>query len=414
MDILEYLKKRQSELEHVKHPMSDYDNSFKYYYCFGIGVMALGNMKAITELQDLFENFLDIMDIQDESRNNIIVDINNYFDLKMSECIRIIKNKDEQYSFIVDLYKLYQKSLWSQEYCKKIINNYMEIFRFSHEEKKFFDDLAGAVSKKDLDMAIEVYNRFKAQGYEIDYGTVIYYYPDFYIEETYNDINVASGKTMILDKPAVINGSIIVERGGSLLIKGALIRMNGHIYVDGGRIQIKNARVIIEGCDSDFWLGMYKVAVVHIEDSFIDCGSFCGALYQNSGRLILLRTNIHRTDKVRAIDFRGRSAIIEDSEFMNCKEGAVDIYNSARMRISGTRFQDTYAEYGGAIRSETIGNVKFAMCEFKNCRAKYLGAAVYFKYQKYGQYVTECQCTECIPEDMPIFNVYEDDFELHI
>ena len=40
-DILGYLKKRQSELEKVSHPMVRYDDSFRYLYAFGLGVMAL-------------------------------------------------------------------------------------------------------------------------------------------------------------------------------------------------------------------------------------------------------------------------------------------------------------------------------------------------------------------------------------
>ena len=55
-DILGYLKKRQSELEKVSHPMVRYDDSFRYLYAFGLGVMALGNMKAMKELQEYFES----------------------------------------------------------------------------------------------------------------------------------------------------------------------------------------------------------------------------------------------------------------------------------------------------------------------------------------------------------------------
>lgn len=54
-DILGYLKKRQSELEKVSHPMVRYDDSFRYLYAFGLGVMALGNMKAMKELQEYFD-----------------------------------------------------------------------------------------------------------------------------------------------------------------------------------------------------------------------------------------------------------------------------------------------------------------------------------------------------------------------
>lgn len=53
-DILGYLKKRQSELEKVSHPMVRYDDSFRYLYAFGLGVMALGNMKAMKRTSGVF------------------------------------------------------------------------------------------------------------------------------------------------------------------------------------------------------------------------------------------------------------------------------------------------------------------------------------------------------------------------
>ena len=78
-DILGYLKKRQSELEKVSHPMVRYDDSFRYLYAFGLGVMALGNMKAMKELQEYFESLSVRLCISEKGREQIITDINNYF-----------------------------------------------------------------------------------------------------------------------------------------------------------------------------------------------------------------------------------------------------------------------------------------------------------------------------------------------
>lgn len=93
MDILEYLKKRQSELEYKSHPMSDKDDGFKYLYCYGLGVMAVGNLKAVTELQSCFETMLDSICISQKSRSQIIVDINNYFDFRIAEFLKKFKAK---------------------------------------------------------------------------------------------------------------------------------------------------------------------------------------------------------------------------------------------------------------------------------------------------------------------------------
>ena len=90
-DILGYLKKRQSELEKVSHPMVRYDDSFRYLYAFGLGVMALGNMKAMKELQEYFESLSVRLCISEKGREQIITDINNYFDFRLTECIEKVR-----------------------------------------------------------------------------------------------------------------------------------------------------------------------------------------------------------------------------------------------------------------------------------------------------------------------------------
>ncbi len=84
------------------------------------------------------------------------------------------------------------------------------------------------------------------------------------------------------------------------------------------------------------------------------------------------------------------------------------------MYVDDCVFVEGSAEYGGAVYSDSIGNVRINQCHFERCHAKYLGAAVYFKYHKYGQLVQNCICQSCTPEEKPIFHVYPDDVEIQI
>ena len=157
-----------------------------------------------------------------------------------------------------------------------------------------------------------------------------------------------------------------------------------------------------------------ETAVVNIENSFIDCGKTCGFIRQETGRLIIAGSEIRRTAGERAVSFNGLSSLIENTGFYNNVSGATGIYGSAKMVMKQCSFNDCYADYGGAVYSESIGNVKIENCNFNRCKAAYLGAAVYFKYQKFGQYARGCECNGCIPPGDGIFNVYEDDFELRV
>ena len=177
-EFLNHLKKRQSELERINHPMIRYEDSFRYLYVFGLGVMALGNMKAMMELQNYFDEILDKLCISKKNMEQVIIDINNYFDFRLTECIDKLKEKEVQYCFILDLYKMYQLTLWSQDYCEKILDYYQQIFRFSDIERKFFEGFSDCSSKKDVDRATEMYTAFRKKGYEIRYSILTYFFPE--------------------------------------------------------------------------------------------------------------------------------------------------------------------------------------------------------------------------------------------
>ncbi len=414
MDILEYLKKRQSELEYKSHPMSDKDEGFKYLYCYGLGVMAVGNLKAVTELQPSFEAVLDGIYISQKSKNQIIVDINNYFDFRIAEFFKRINSKEAQYCFMADIYKLYRLALWSQDYCSGILGNYLKVFRFSDAECRFFERFNQAAQEKNVEAAVTYYKEFKNGGYDISYQVLVYFFPGFELEEHYNDINIKPGQTVIFDKPVVVEGDITIERGGSLIFNGAFASIKGSIKTVGGRVRLNGARIKAEGCGRSFLMDFKETAVVNIENSYIDCGKTCGFLKQEAGRLIISGSEVNRTAGERAISFNGLSMVIENTEFYNNASGAVGIYGSAKMVMNQCSFNNSTADYGGAVYSESIGNVKIERCNFNKCNANYLGSAVYFKYQKFGQYVSGCNCNGCMPKDSGIFNVYEDDIELKV
>ena len=412
IEILSYLKRRQSELENINHPMVRYNDSMRYLYSFGLGVMALGNMKAMTELQGYFDMVLRKLYISQKGNEQIITDINNYFDFRLTECIEKLKEKEIQYCFVFDLYKIYQLSLWSQDYCEKILEYYQQIFRFSDVEKEFFEGFSDCVAKKDTKRAAELYEYFRKKGYEVRYSILTYFFPEFVIEEEFEDIVVEAGKTVVLDKPTTVRGNIIVERGGSLIIHGGILKMYGCIKTNGGRIRMYNARIKVVEIASEYFMELVNTAIVQIAYSFIDCGKKCGFMNQKTGRLILSDTFINNSASARAVTFYGRSASISRCRFTNCADGAVALYNNSRVKIENSEFTNCASQYGGGIYSESIGNVKYENCVFELCKAQYLGAAIYFKYQKFGQFVKDCICKECTDWDSRIFNVYDDDFEM--
>lgn len=397
-----------------QHPYARSELSFQYLYCFGLGVMAMGNMRAITELQDYFEKILDEIHLPMKQREQIIVDINNYLEFRLTEVVGRVQRKEERYCFVLDLYRLHNLSLWSQDYCEHILENYIQIFHFSEMERTFFHQFNEAAKTDNCELAVKAYEKFCDQGYEISYATLKHFFPAFHLETSYGKLTVAAGETLLLDRPVRINGDITVERGGSLLLYGADVMMNGSIYMNGGRFRMRDATVRIGGCGTDHWLTLHRTAVVKIENVEIDLGLHCGFLSQDAGRLIMADSRILHGAKAYMLSFSGSSAKVSRCHFRHGRAGLLSIRQAARIYVDDCVFIDGSAEYGGAVYSDSIGNVRINRCHFERCQAKYLGGAVYFKYHKYGQLVRDCICQSCTPDEKPIFHVYPDDVEIQI
>lgn len=407
MDILEYLKNRQNQFERINHPFSDRSLSFRYLYSYGVGVLALGNMKAITELKDRYNFFLECISLPQEQRDKIITDINNHFEFRLTECMKILKTKEVQYCFLADLYQLHNLAVWSLDYCTKVIENYLQIFHMTEFEIEFLKAINDAALKKDIGMAREWYHRFRDAGFDIAYKTLQYFYRGYTDQDEYQDISVKAGKTLHLDKPTNIKGNILVERGGSLLVDGADITIQGAIIVDGGRIQLCNAKLFVESCDNNFFLTVQDVAVVKIENSIIDCNYQSGFLKQTAGRLLIEESEFSHSKWERMIDFTGRYARIIRSSFLQGEAGFISTSKASQIHISNCDFCQAQADYGSAFYSDSIDNAIITECSFRNCIARYLGAAVYFKYQKLGQIVKKSVYYDCNPSESAIFNAYD-------
>lgn len=414
MDILQYLKGKKEQTEgRVQHPIAKRNSNFKYHYCLGLGVMAMGNMKAITETKEYFEDLICRIELPHEDYTNIISDINNYFDSKLKDILDNLVSKQDKYQFLVDLYLIYEKTLWAQSYCKQVMTNYEQMMELTRAEITFFSTFYNLAHKKQLQEARRCYEDFKSEGYEVSYQTLIYMFPEFSLEETYEqDVVIETGKTLLLDKPVTIRGNVVIQNGASFLVRGALLNLEGSIIVDGGRIVIRHSKVVAKGKARDFLVRIHHTAVVAVENSYVDCMGICGFLHQEKGQLSLTDTRILHTARQRAVVFSGNVASIRDVSFNTCGNGALDIQNLAKAVVQSCIFIHCSENYGGAVYSESLENVKIIDCEFQNCQAKYIGAAIYFKYEKFGQIVKDCHLNGCEPQDTAIFNSYADDIEL--
>lgn len=387
------------------HPFWKKNPSFQYTYCFGLGVMSMGHMKSIMETQDFFEDILRAMHLPEYQWQQIFFDLNNHFEEWIDKVFALLGGKEEQYCFTLDLYNILNHAAWSEEYCRAVLKDFLQVFQFSGTETDFFEEFYQCMRKNDLQKAVELVNDFSEEGYHIRYDFLTWFFPQFYMEKQSRGMRIRDGETVVLDYPMTVQGDIEVDKGGSLLIHGADMSVEGSIIVHGGRFQVDHGHIIITGCSSPYWLSIEGAAVVMLTDTSVDCGGHCGLLKQTTGYLLINDCWFRRTDGVRAVSFEGNAIRIHDTHFSDCGAGMVSIEGSAMAEIVNCEFQGGNAEYGGAVYADTIHDVLLDHCSFRECTAKYLAAAVYFKFQKLGQRVEECQCISCEPPENAFFNV---------
>lgn len=404
MDLLSFLKTKKRETITYSHPFAYSDSSFKYLYCFGIGVLALGHMKAITETQKNFEDFLENIRLHQNQRDRIIIDINNNFDYKISEVFKALDTKEKQYAFVGDLIKLSNTTLWAQVYCENVTNTYMSVFRFSNTERQFLENFISITQKNNMEEAIKLYRVFFKSGHHISYELLRYLSSGFLIEESFDNLLLEQGETLIIDKPTTIDGHIVVRNGSSLVLDGADVKINGSIYIDSGQIIMRHTNLFVEDTTEKVVIRVNNSAVVKIEDSEIDCNFKCGMLHQEKGFLIINNTKILHTKIERAVRFDGKNLTMNGTSIEDALDGGIIILNKSSANIDDCSFYHCDAEHGGALYCDTLYDTRISNCRFRNCNAKYLGGAIYFTLKKYGQVLYGCEYVKCNPKDSVVFN----------
>lgn len=372
------------------HPMMLWDQEDKYIYCFAIGVMTMGDMRAITELRTVYEQMMDELELPLNQQQQVIVDINSHLEKWLDEIRRVFCTKKRQYCLLLDLYRLMDKSVWAREYCKKIIDNYIAIFQFDAEEVRFLVQIQDAMESHNEEQVRQAYRFFTKQGYEIPYAVMRYFFPTFYVQHVIQNMHIKDGHLALFEGEVFIGGDVLVEAGGTLCFRDAEVTIQGHICLQGGRLRIEHAKVYAAQCQDLYLLQVVSTSVIIVDHSMINLQNNCGFVRQFAGRLILKDSTICHSAQTVMIRFAGASMVIRRCEFYDGKMGLLLLEETADVRIEHSSFANGIAEYGGAVYSESIGNVEVLQCNFWMCKAKYLGDAVYFKYYKLGQRCKQC------------------------
>lgn len=421
MNMLEYLAQKKDTMHTVSHPLAQNSANFKYIYCFGLAVLVYGYKDQLQATLDCFSSILNSLKIDPEQQKKLPVQVKNYFDLKITEVFRTISNKQEQYCFIADLYRLSFFGLVSPTYSHDIIDGYCQVFNFSASETSFLKEFTnlGYQTTEDLkkhtlsyydtklDSAVQLYESFKHSGYDITTPILEYIFPSFSLTNEIEDLLLDDGSIQRFESNLRIRGNLTISNCSTVVFDHANIKIDGTITIKNGKIIIRNSEILVERCTQPYLLSITDTPNIRIEHTTIDCNHQTAFLTQNSGQLKLRNTNIKNCTQNPAINFSGNSADISTSNFESCANGAILNTSKKDLFIASCSFSDCYNLHGGAIHSHSFANTTIYNCVFQDCHAKYLGGAIYFANLKYGQSILQCKFENCSPTDSILFNVYD-------
>ncbi len=406
MALLDFLREKKNEIQIGIHPLEKESDEFKYLYCFGLATAFCQNEQVYKEVKAIYENIVDLLGLHENYKTRMIEEVEKDFDYRIYDVFKAIDTKEKKYCFLIDMIRMEAKTLWGQPYFKEVMAVYIEIFKISKEEITFLEHFWKSSKNQEMDTAISLYKEFEKNGNYISFKILSYIYPSIVLKDTYDSLVIEAGEKLVMDKPTIVKGTIQIKNGGSLLIKGAALSLYGKIFVDGGRLNIQKSRIQVKECEEDYAIQIINSAVISIEDTRIFGNGQCGFINQNCGHLIIRNSILKDSGAVRAISFSGRNIFLIRTQLENCQSGAVGNLENSRMSIKGCEFINCVAEHGGAIHSSSLEDVRIHQSVFKDCKAKFLGAAIYFSYKKYGQLVTDCVLEGCEPEETIIYNSY--------
>ena len=179
------------------HPFWKKNSSFQYTYCFGLGVMSMGHMKSIMETQDFFEEILRAIHLPESEWQQIFYDLNNHFEEWIDKVFALLRGKEEQYCFTLDLYSLLRRAAWAKEYCSAVLEDYLQVFQFSGAERAFFQEFDKCMRDQNEKGAREAVQKFSEEGYHIRYDFLTWFYPRFYMEKQYHGMRIQTTDRLV-------------------------------------------------------------------------------------------------------------------------------------------------------------------------------------------------------------------------
>ena len=191
---------------------------------------------------------------------------------------------------------------------------------------------------------------------------------------------------------------IVLNRGMSLTIDNAVVRIFGNILLNGGQLIINNSKIVRKSGSHRACINL-RAAGSRVELSSVeaDCRNYGMFIRAEEGTVIIENSNIYRTSRGAAVRFWGKELVINGTGFYECyspEDGGAVMARGGKAIIKECSFNDCEARRGGAVYG--VNGTIVSDCHFTRCNVAGYGAAVYYSGAMEGN-VTRLSYSDCHP-----------------
>ena len=297
----------------------------------------------------------------------------------LNHILELLTTPLEQLLFLMDLFTMSYTGVQFGEKEVQAVEIYAELFHIPSVQVTLLRQLIKAAMDGDCDGCMKLYANMKQLKMDLTVEHIRYYIPQLsYVAVIENDF-FSPGKEVELTGQCEIRNPLTIPKGCHVTIRDARILWGAPLLFEGDSLTLSDCEIECNAVIKSPLLTITSEAQVRLDHVKAYCHNYCGVLWQEKGKLTVETCEYYETNRENAIYFRGKAAVIQNSQFEDCytvEDGAAIRLLAEEGQIADCRFLRCMGKRGGAVF--TMSPVTVSKCVFEHCHAMELANSLYY------------------------------------
>lgn len=373
------LKEKTKTLLSPKHAFLTRPLAFRRWYAAAILLQTqLSEEISPMDNFELLRLFTFGLHLQKEDVKQVIV-LTAQREEVLNHILELLTTPLEQLLFLMDLFTMSYTGVQFGEKEVQAVEIYAELFYIPSVQVTLLRQLIKAAMDGDCDTCMKLYANMKQLKMDLTVEHIRYYIPQLsYVAVIENDF-FSPGKEVELTGQCEIRNPLTIPKGCHVTIRDARILWGAPLLFEGDSLTLSDCEIECNAVIKSPLLTITSEAQVRLDHVKAYCHNYCGVLWQEKGKLTVEACEYYETNRENAIYFRGKAAVIQNSQFEDCytaEDGAAIRLLAEEGQIADCRFLRCMGKRGGAVF--TMSPVTVSKCVFEHCHAMELANSLYY------------------------------------